>query len=386
MRRWGNVSAAVLVAVALLSFTGEAAAGAVGLPLATVDAATPLSAGNGWLVWSAPEGRQWTLMAYHAGSVVRLPISPRAQPFDASVGTDVAGLPVVTFSRCAQTPRMRTVGEQGGGGGALLEPASGAGCRIRVLELTDGVEIKPPIPAPPGVSDTTPSIWHGQIAFARHSPSHGDVWQIESWSPSARNRLKTLPHGRIPSCPEEPHGCTQKAHGMVEALQRDGAIVTFLWVLPWPQQGLVGEGAWEVRVDQADGSRAALAAGDFGHEACTAPVLGPHELEYVWPLPPIAAGNDALFGELLGFSCFHGFASLLVSHSAQPGFAIEGKLQATALALADDRGQLYGLIPTRSAATGGDSPGCSAAEPCAIETLATPALRRDPRLPFVPFQ
>jgi hypothetical protein len=115
-------------------------------------------------------------------------------------------------------------------------------------------------------------------------------------------------------------------------------------------------------------------------------VLGPHELEYVWPLPPIAAGNDALFGELLGFSCFHGFASLLVSHSAQPGFAIEGKLPATALALADDRGQLYGLIPARNAATGGDSPGCSAAEPCAIETLATPALRRDPRLPFVPFQ
>ena len=386
MRRWGNVSAAVLVAVALLSFTGEAAAGAAGPPLATVDAATPLSAGNGWLVWSAPEGRQWTLMVYHAGSVVRLPVAPRAQPFDASVGTDVAGLPVVTFSRCARTPRMLTVGEQGGGGGALLEPASGAGCRIRVLELTDGAEIKPPIPAPPGVSDTTPSIWHGQIAFARHSPSHGGVWQIESWSPSARNRLKTLPHGRIPSCPEEPHGCTQKAHGMVEALQRDGAIVTFLWVLPWPQQGLVGEGAWEVRVDRADGSRAALAAGDFGHEACTAPVLGPHELEYVWPLPPIAAGNDALFGELLGFSCFHGFASLLVSHSAQPGFAIEGKLPATALALADDRGQLYGLIPARNAATGGDSPGCSAAEPCAIETLATPALRRDPRLPFVPFQ
>jgi hypothetical protein len=386
MRLWGNVSAAVLVAVALLSFTGAPAAGAAGPPLATVDAATPLSAGNGWLVWSAPEGRQWTLMAYHAGSVIRLPVSPRAQPFDASVGTDVAGLPVVTFSRCARTPRMGTVGEQGGGGGALLVPASGAGCRIRVLELTDGAEIKPPIPAPPGVSDTTPSIWHGQIAFARHSPSHGDVWQIESWSPSARNRLKTLPHGRIPSCPEEPHGCTQKAHGMVAALQRDGAIVTFLWVLPWPQQGLVGEGAWEVRVDRADGSRAALAAGGFGHEACTAPVLGPHELEYVWPLPPIAAGNDALFGELLGFSCFHGFASLLVSHSAQPGFATEGKLQATALALADDRGQLYGLIPARNAATDGDSPGCSAAEPCAIERLTTPALRRDPRLPFVPFQ
>jgi hypothetical protein len=385
MRNWGNVSLAVLAVIALLSATGQDAH-AAGPPLATVDAATPLSAGGGWLVWSAPEGTQWALMAYHAGSVVRLPVAPRAQPFDANVGTDIAGLPVVTFSRCTRTPRMRTVGEQGGGGGALLEPASGAGCRIRVLELTDGAEVKPPIPAPAGVSDTTPSIWHGQIAFARHTPSHGAVWQIESWSPSARHRLKTLPHGRIPSCPEVPHGCTGREQGTVEALQQDGAIVTFLWTLPWPPQGVTGEGAWEVRVDRADGSRAALAAGGFGHEACTAPVEGPHELEYIWPMAPIAAGGNALFGELLAFSCFQGFASELVSHSAQPGFASEGKLQATALALADDRGRLYGLIPARNAAMGGDSPGCSAAEPCAIETLATPALRRDPRLPFVPFQ
>lgn len=386
MRNWGNVGAVVIVAIALLSATGQDARAAEP-PLATVDAATPLSAGSGWLVWSAPEGSQWVLMAYHAGSVVRLPVPPRAQPFDASVGTDVAGLPVVTFSRCARTPRMRTVGEQGGSGGALLEPASGAGCRIRVLELTDGAEIKPPIPAPAGVSDTTPSIWRGQIVFARHAPSHGGVWQIESWSPSRRKRLKTLPHGRIPSCPELPHGCTQKAQGMVEGLQRDGAIVTFLWVLPWPQQGLIGEGAWEVRVDKADGSRAALAAGDYGHEACTAPVEGPHELEYIWPLAPMAVGGNALFGELLGFSCFHDFASVLVSHSAQPGFASEGKLPTTALALVDDDGQLVGLVPARNATmAGGDSPGCSAAEPCSIERLATPGLHRAPRLPYVPFQ
>jgi hypothetical protein len=173
---------------------------------------------------------------------------------------------------------------------------------------------------------------------------------------------------------------------MVAALQRDGAIVTFLWVLPWPQQGLVGEGAWEVRVDRADGSRTALAAGDFGHEACTAPVLGPHELEYVWPEQPIAAGATALFPELDAFSCFQGFASVLGTHGATPGYASSGKLEVLTLAVARDEGQLYGLIPARNAATGGDSPGCSAAEPCAIETLATPALRREPRLPFVPFQ
>jgi hypothetical protein len=384
-QRSGALAAVLLLLVLAVEGLTACRAQAASPPIASVTAATPLSGGGGWLVWSAPVPGGWALMGYHDGTVVRLPTPLRQQPFDASVGSDASGAPVVAFSHCASVPQVRTVGEQGGAGGALVEPQNAVGCRVRILALDTGRERAPPIPAGRGVSDTTPSMWKGAVTFARHDPAHGDVWQVLTWSAREPRQLVPLPHGRIPSCPET-HGCTQHAKGVVAALGRDGSIVTFLWVLPWPQQGLNGEGAWEVRVDRADGSRAALAAGGFGHEACTAPVNGPHELEYVWPLPPLAAGGDALFGELLAFSCFHGFASVLVSHSAQSGFASEGKLQATALALADDRGQLYGLVPAKNAATGGDSPGCSVAEPCAIQTLATPALRRGPHLPFVPFQ
>jgi hypothetical protein len=290
----------------------------------------------------------------------------------------------VTFSRCRRAPRMRTVGEQGGPGGALVEPQSGAGCRVHVLELSDGIETAPPIPAPRGASDTSPSMWHGQITFARRSPAHGEVWQILTWTPGAHARLRTLPHGRIPACPET-HGCKRAAQGTVAALDRDGALVTFLWEVPGGE-GVVGEGAWELRVDRSDGSRATLMDGGFGHEACTGSGARPHELEYVWPQAPIADGGVALFGELYAFTCFDSFASVLGSHGTSRGPASLGKLERITLATALDGGTLYGLVPAGGARVGADSPGCDAAAPCSIEALATPPLRREKHVPFVPFQ
>ena len=264
-------------------------------------------------------------------------------------------------------------------GGTLLQPETGSSCRIRMLALQGGGETAVPIPAPRGASDTTPSIWHGQITFARRAPGHGDVWQIMSWSPSAPRRLETLSHGRIPSCPEEPHGCTETEHGQVEALARDGQLVTFVWAVEG--QGVIGEGAWEVRVDRTSGSRSALAEGGFGHEACTGANTG---LEYIWPEPPIAAGSQALFPELYGYDCFHGYASMLGSHGVAGGHAALGKLSTVALAVADDDGQLYGLVP-QTLLGAGDIPGCSSSAPCEIEPLATPPMRRVVRPPFAPF-
>ncbi|MCW3033830.1 MAG: hypothetical protein JWM60_2175, partial [Solirubrobacterales bacterium] len=326
----------------------------------------------------------WALMAYHDGRVAQLPVALREQPFDAGVGSDAGGAPVVTFSRCRRVPSVRTVGEQGGPGGALVEPQTGIGCRVRLLELRTGRERALPIPAPRGVSDTTPSMWRGAVTFARHDPAHGDVWQVLTWSAGRPRRLMRLPHGRIPSCPEDPHGCTRPAQGMVAALDRDGAIVTFLWVVR--SQGVIGEGAWEVRVDRTDGSAAALAGGGSGHEACPAPMGGPHELEYVWPEPPIAVGPTALFGELYAFSCFQGFAAVLGTHTAARGHAGLGRLEAVALAVARDHGRLYGLVPSSPVAAGGDSPGCEPSAPCAIEQIEMPPIRREARAPFVPFQ
>ncbi|HUB72776.1 MAG TPA: hypothetical protein VL979_01915 [Solirubrobacteraceae bacterium] len=311
---------------------------------------------------------------------MKLPVASRPQPFDATVGTDARGAPVVVFSRCRRTPRMVLPDGESQAGGTLLEAQTGAGCRIRMLGLDGGGETAVPIPAARMVSDTTPSIWRGAVTFARRAPGHGNVWQVMSWSPRAPRRLETLPHGRVPSCPQDRHGCRRPAHGVVEALDRDRRLVTFVWAVEG--QGVVGEGAWEVRVDRASGSGDALAQGGFGHEACTSQGPG---LEYVWPEPPIAAGSQALFPDLYAYDCFHRYASVLGSHGTAPGDARIGKLASVALAVADDDGQLYGLVP--SVLFGGsDVPLCSASAPCAIEPLAAPRMRRQAKPPFVPFR
>ncbi len=78
--------------------------------IAPISAEAPVSAGGGWLLWSAPVSAGWGLDAYHDGTIQALPVAPRPQPFDISVGTDIHGKPVATFSRCQKTPKMELVG------------------------------------------------------------------------------------------------------------------------------------------------------------------------------------------------------------------------------------------------------------------------------------
>jgi hypothetical protein len=358
-----------------------AAASEVGEPIASLTAATPLSAGSGWIVWSVPVGGRWALEAYHAGALQRLPTASRAQPFDVAVGTDSGGHAVATFSRCQRAPR--TAAPNGEAPGAVIVPGSGAGCRIHVLALATARETAVPIPAPRGASDTSPSMWHGTVTFARHAPGHGNVWQVMRWSRRRPRRLVTIDHGAIPSyCGAEP--CSARpARGEVQALSSDGSIVTFLWSVEAP--GVAGEGAWEERIDDLSTGASTLADAGYGHEACTAPVA-PTGLEYVWPEAPMAIGSGALFGELdaVGF-CFHSFASLLTSHAAGAPRSLSWPLQAPVLALAYESSTLYALVPHLPAPSGADVPPCSVVQPCELRALPEPALTLQARAPSPPF-
>src|SRR4051794_925779 len=91
-RRVGLVVLAVIAA--------HAGAAAAAGPVAATTADVPISAGQGWLVWSAPAPGGWELMGSHGGLVARIPVAPRAFPFDVDVGTDRKGRPVAVFSRC----------------------------------------------------------------------------------------------------------------------------------------------------------------------------------------------------------------------------------------------------------------------------------------------
>jgi hypothetical protein len=380
-------SAAALVCTALgcvvlAAPAGAEPASAAPAVIASVTAETPISAGDGWLVWSVPAPGGWALDAYHQGSLSQLPLGVRPQPFDASVGTNASGAPVVVFSRCTRTPEMTDTGASEVKGGTLLEPSTGAGCRIHMLVLGGTHESRLAIPDPAGASDTTPSMWHGEVAFARHAPGHGPVWQVMSWSQRSPRHVLTLRHGAIPVHCEEGRPCKHPAHGEVQALSRDGQIVTFLWHLNG--EGVAGEGAWEIRVDRLAGGASSLAASGIEHEACTS-ALAPGELEYVWPEPPVASGGTVLSTQLQGFDCFRGFAATLESYVPGAAHARIGTLAKPVLASAAEGSTLYGVAPGPGKPDGGDSPSCTPTDPCSLERIAEPTLKLQSYVPESPF-
>ncbi len=213
---------AIVVCVALALLAAPAARGES--PIATLTAPTPISGGGGWIVWSAPTAGGWTLDGWHAGTTRVLALARRPQPFDASVGSDARGRPVVTFSRCRRTPKLYAFGTEDRGG-TLLLPGSGAGCRLRLFELASGHERALAVPHPAGTSDTTPSMSHGVLVFARHARAHGDTWQVLLWSPRHRRRLVDLPHGAVPTCRQRLRRRTQRRRRRGALLSRQHGCV-----------------------------------------------------------------------------------------------------------------------------------------------------------------
>jgi hypothetical protein len=140
-----------------------------------------LRAYGGLVVWSARRGDGgWALMQWRRGHVTRVPVAGRDVPFDADVGPSVTGRPVVTYSRCVVDP-------DGAPEGLQLAPDwnHSRGCRIYVYDPHTRRERRAALPRPAGSSDTTPTIWRGELAFVRrvnqHFPSGlGVGWELHA--------------------------------------------------------------------------------------------------------------------------------------------------------------------------------------------------------------
>lgn len=366
---------AAVVCCALMAPAADRANSTV---ISTLSAESPISAGQGWLVWSVRSGTGWSLESFHEGRLATLPVATRPQPFDAQVGTNAAGAPVVTYSRCRVTPAMEDAGLYVKGTGTLTVPNTGAGCRLRVLELDSGREGSPPVPEPRGVSDTTPAMWRGTLVFARKAAGHGRVSQIMLSLPDHRSRSVTLPHGAVPEgCPHG-QGCREfPPGGEVQALSIDAQIVAFVWKPQGPGVGI--DGAWEERVDSLASRRGALAGSPIGTESCTD---GEQDLvEEEWPAPPILSGSAALFPELERGGCYTTFTAALLQY--REGNRRLARASVPIVELARDGAITYGLVARRP--TSEQDPGCSVALPCTLESITPPPLRPSHYKPVHPF-
>jgi hypothetical protein len=402
----GNRAAIIGAAAACTLAHGGAAAHAgergevrlaLGQKVATLTRETPIAAGQGWLVWSVETtNTDFKLHALHDGRETVLPLAARPVPFDASVGSDAVGRPVVTFSKCGSVAEMASVGT--GEGGVLEEPATARDCRVRMLELEDGRESAVPVPHPRGTSDTAPAMWRGAVAFARMEPRHGLVSQVRSWTPRHPLSVRMLTHGIVPSkCPTRAACRHGFGWGEVQSLAFDGTIVAFTWArkATWRPNGAGWEGRIDVlRTGRSTVARVATARDERRglHRAVTGDVcMGPNPDEFEWPGTTFLAGSSAYFSSLEDGYCFTRFGGRLFtgggSRRSAATFAVP------VLSWATDGSNTYALVAPqprsplpRSPSEGlnqepDELPGCALDKPCTLTSVQPPVLTPAPLAP-----
>lgn len=379
----GTVALAMATAFALC---GAQAASASPQTLASVTVRSPIGAYGGWVVWSAPVNEGWGLDAYHGGTVKALHVAPRAQPFDVDLGTNAAGEVVATFSRCVKTPRYET---------DLFLELEGIGCRVRVLNLASERERTPAIPHPADTSDTTPSMWDGNIAFARYDPRHhADVAQLLLWS-GRTHKLRVLRHGATPTgqpCPpakgedgqgirESKTGCLPSSikgditEGAIESVDLGPDLVSFLWKIDGPGVLSTG-GGWEVRADRLATGASILAGSGLHGDVCMVGIDGSV------PSYPSVEGERVWYTQLAS-ECYVNTISVRRFDSMTDRLSSSVPVQGEVLQVVHSGSALYALVAP--APNGEVDPTCSTTAPCSIERLPAPKLKLEKWLPQSPF-
>jgi hypothetical protein len=231
----------------VLSFAAPAqAADAV---LAPAPDAAAITAYGGHVVLSRrdPSTNKWALVRWHAGVVDVLPVTQRSVPFDADAGPDAEGDPVVVYSRCRRDPAMPT------GLAPAADWQTARGCDIYELALTGPARERKLVAASrPDRSETTPSVWRGALAFARHKDGAA-VPSIEYIAAGA-TRSRRLGGGSVQRC--EPR-CDAFVHDGVEQLDLGRSRVAYLWRMTAGSVYGVGA-AWELRAAPLAGGRSTL--------------------------------------------------------------------------------------------------------------------------------
>ena len=135
--------------------------------IASVARPTPVSVLDGRIVWSdydAVQGRYF-LTQQVGGITTRLPVAPRAVPFDVDLGPDVDGKPVAAYSRCRRDPPPRSAPR--GSIAQMPEWRLGRGCDLYLYSFEQGREVLVRFASTHGASEFLPTVWTDRIAFAR---------------------------------------------------------------------------------------------------------------------------------------------------------------------------------------------------------------------------
>lgn len=325
--------------------------------LARIADDSPVAAIPGWIAWSTEEpAGSWRLVTLHDGRVTRPPVAPRHRQFDLDLGTDGAGAPVATFSRCAYTRTKSSEDEHD--------------CRLRVVDLVSGAERDAGVPTPPGTSDTSPSMWRGEVAFSRYVPHRNpDVTQLRLFSPPI-GTIRELGFGPVGHC-RQPNQCRggNAVGGGIARIDLGPELVAYTW--SWGGGDAYGFSEYEVLgVRLADG-HSVVGGGGFQGEVCT------EGIDNVSLDSPVVHRNRVLFAES-DSECYESrsFVSRFDPSSRRGARARERGLLTQ---IASDGRRLYGVYASKP--KGESDPGCSHASPCRLRLLSEPRYGRASELP-----
>ncbi len=174
--------------------------------LDTAGRPTPVSSYGDVTVWSSFDAPSSTyvLKMDRGGQVTTLPLAPRRTSFDADVGPDAAGQPVVVYSRCRQDT----------GGGLPFDGLPSwnlaRACDIYRFRPADGTIRRIKIASSSTRSEVLPSIWRDRLAFFGVSePRHGRRGFV------ARLYVADLRRGRVRSYRGGTTGPLERSRGRI---------------------------------------------------------------------------------------------------------------------------------------------------------------------------
>jgi hypothetical protein len=214
-------------------------------------AAQGLTAYGGHVVWSQFDravGR-WRLLQYFAGKVSPLAVGSRRVPFDADAGPDATGKPRLVYSRCAVEPSAPR--------GVNPAPDWNAAhrCRLYTVSLAPGGREHPVagLHLARTESATTPTMWHGALAFALHrTRAHFAQVVLRHGA-----RLRTLVGGRRPTCRHVAQCRPSAISGGVDQMDLGPRGLVFLWRASGGDVGGTGT-EWQLRQDLLTATRSSL--------------------------------------------------------------------------------------------------------------------------------
>jgi hypothetical protein len=230
-----------------------------------------------------PVTNEWALVRLENGALIPLPVPERSVPFDADAGPDAAGKPVVVYSRCTQDPTANDAGL-----GPTLDWETATGCDLYELTLTGTpTEHELKVASAPGESETTPSIWQGNLAFVRHA-NDSAVPTIE-YLPLGATKPRHLSGGSVQLC--ESYGSAKvdcgfdAVHDTVDQLDLGFQRIAYTWAMVGGSVYGVGAG-WELRAATLDGGRsllldAGVVSGTCGFDLPSAPTVTPLQIAYL---------------------------------------------------------------------------------------------------------